>query len=207
MTNEALDLKRRASRIIGIDLDWEGLVKNDIITDKVFGKLEGLPFTQEVFDLITANMVIEHLETPEAVLREAYRVLKPGGLFVLHTPNRRAVSMRIASMLPEKVKVPLIWLLEGRRAQDVFPTVYRMNTPAEIVAIAQMEGFQVIDLKKVSSNALTHMLAPLALVELVYLRILELKRFEDWRSNLIAVARKPAVARSTFAVKADHTQA
>ncbi|MBP2018779.1 SAM-dependent methyltransferase [Symbiobacterium terraclitae] len=45
-----------------------------------------LPFPGDFFDVIIANDVMEHVAEPEAVLREAHRVLKPGGLFFTNFP-------------------------------------------------------------------------------------------------------------------------
>jgi ubiquinone/menaquinone biosynthesis C-methylase UbiE len=47
-----------------------------------------LPFRAEVFDLITAFEVIEHLPDWRTLLAEARRVLAPGGLFFVSTPNK-----------------------------------------------------------------------------------------------------------------------
>jgi SAM-dependent methyltransferase len=54
----------------------------------VRGSGTGLPFATAAFDLITAFEVIEHLREWPALLREAGRVLGPGGLFLVSTPNK-----------------------------------------------------------------------------------------------------------------------
>lgn len=46
-----------------------------------------LPFPDGQFDLIWCSEVIEHLERPDAALREFRRVLKPGGRLIITTPN------------------------------------------------------------------------------------------------------------------------
>ncbi len=46
-----------------------------------------LPFEDNMFDTIYSVDVIEHMETPEKMLLEAARVLKPGGFLILQTPN------------------------------------------------------------------------------------------------------------------------
>jgi SAM-dependent methyltransferase len=45
-----------------------------------------IPFADASFDLVTALDVIEHVDDDGALLREAHRVLKPGGRLLLTTP-------------------------------------------------------------------------------------------------------------------------
>jgi SAM-dependent methyltransferase len=47
---------------------------------------QGLAYDDASFDLVTALDVIEHNEDDMAILREAYRILKPGGHLVVTVP-------------------------------------------------------------------------------------------------------------------------
>jgi 2-polyprenyl-3-methyl-5-hydroxy-6-metoxy-1,4-benzoquinol methylase len=45
------------------------------------------PFADNEFDVVHTAEVVEHLMDTVAYLKECFRVLKPGGRFVLSTPN------------------------------------------------------------------------------------------------------------------------
>ena len=54
-----------------------------------------LPFSQNYFGAVLALDIIEHLDSPINFCREAERVLKPKGLFLLHTPNINSIFEKI----------------------------------------------------------------------------------------------------------------
>jgi len=49
-----------------------------------------LPLADASADLITCLAVLEHVERPDVLLREAHRVLRPGGVLLVTTPAREA---------------------------------------------------------------------------------------------------------------------
>jgi ubiquinone/menaquinone biosynthesis C-methylase UbiE len=51
-----------------------------------------LPFVGEAFDLVLLSDVLEHVMHPDAILAEAARVLKPGGIAYIATTNRWSVA-------------------------------------------------------------------------------------------------------------------
>ena len=182
---------QQCRRAVGIDLDFPSLRANATLRDRTMGPLEHLPFRDGTFDLVTANMVIEHIQNPAIVLAEVKRVLRPGGRFLFHTPNRNAPAIRIASHTPDGLKKRIIWLFERRREEDVFPTHYQMNTEPDIHRMAQDSGFSVDSLEQLGSTAVTAYLGPLAVPELLFVRALQADRFRGLRSNILTVLRKP----------------
>jgi len=177
--------------VTGIDLDLPSLVKNRIFSGHVaLANLEQIPFPNQSFDLVTANMVVEHLGEPLQVLTEVKRVLRPRGRFLYHTPNRNAPALRIAAHTPDRIKKSIVWALEGRAEEDVFPTFYRMNTVEDVTSIAQKAGLTVKRLDQITSSAMTFVLGPLALPEILFIRMIELERFKDLRPNLLVTLEK-----------------
>ncbi|MCM3871778.1 MAG: class I SAM-dependent methyltransferase [Pyrinomonadaceae bacterium] len=60
--------------------------------------VEEANFPEDHFDAITMGGVIEHLYDPHSVLREVWRVLKPGGFFYFDAPNEDSLYMRIGNL-------------------------------------------------------------------------------------------------------------
>jgi len=54
---------------------------------------ESLPFPDASFDVVAATDVIEHVEDPRRFVAESARVLRPGGLLFLATPNRYSLGL------------------------------------------------------------------------------------------------------------------
>jgi len=48
-----------------------------------------IPFPDNCFERICAIHILEHLERPLDIVREAYRTLRPNGVFVAIVPNAR----------------------------------------------------------------------------------------------------------------------
>jgi SAM-dependent methyltransferase len=59
------------------------------------GEVSAAQFSDATFDLVVALEVIEHLEQPASQLREWRRVLRPGGLLLVTTPNFRGLTGRL----------------------------------------------------------------------------------------------------------------
>jgi SAM-dependent methyltransferase len=90
--------------------------------------LEQLPFADCVFDYISSHEVIEHVEDPAVVLREFWRVLKPGGVCAIATPNgaswwiehlrqrvMRTLGRRGAPVGEDHTRPPSFWRREFAR--------------------------------------------------------------------------------------------
>lgn len=59
------------------------------------GTLESAGFPAEQFDVVTMWDVIEHVPDPQHTLAAAWRVLKPGGLLVVHTMDIDSLFSRL----------------------------------------------------------------------------------------------------------------
>jgi SAM-dependent methyltransferase len=77
---------RMASRLVGLDASWTMLAAHP--PPVVQADAAALPFAPGVFDAAVAVNVLDHLAAPALAVREAHRVLAPGGLLVAATASR-----------------------------------------------------------------------------------------------------------------------
>lgn len=59
---------------------------------------EALPYPDDSFDFVTATEIIEHLENLRQFLSEIHRVLRPGGICILSTPNILNINSRLRNL-------------------------------------------------------------------------------------------------------------
>jgi SAM-dependent methyltransferase len=184
-------LLKLCSQVIGVDLDFRSLKQHRSFTSLVCADAASLPFRERQFDLVTANMVVEHLDDPRRQFEEIKRILKSGGRFVFHTPNERSYIVWSSKLLPDRVKRVLIRILEGRGGEDVFPTYYRANTVIKIKELCDVTGLEIEDVELIRNTPLFNFVPPLLLIELLWLRALALPQLANLRTNIICTLRKP----------------
>jgi SAM-dependent methyltransferase len=168
-----VELVKSVPLVVGLDVDFQAVRRHRTIEHRCLGEIGKLPFASQTFDLVTANMVVEHLADPAAEFAEVARVLTPGGVFVFHTPNTRSYVTRLARLLPDSFKQILAELLEGRASADVYPTFYRANYVAAIQQTASQSGLVVSNIEFVNSAPAFNMFPPLLIPELLWIRQLQ----------------------------------
>jgi SAM-dependent methyltransferase len=188
------DIVRRCRSATGIDYDLPSLARHRSMTRVVRGDVGSLPFRDDSFDLVTANMVVEHLVDPERQFREIGRVLRAGGMFLLHTPNALGYPTMIGRLVPGAIKRPLIRALDSRPADDVFPAHYRANSERRLAKVAESAGLRLANCHLVGTDAILALIPPLAVLELLVIRLLLTRPLRQFRSNIIAVLRKPCLS-------------
>ncbi len=60
--------------------------------ESICARIEDTTFPDEIFDIIHSCHTIEHLRSPNDVLAEHWRTLKPGGLLIVDAPNIALIS-------------------------------------------------------------------------------------------------------------------
>jgi ubiquinone/menaquinone biosynthesis C-methylase UbiE len=181
----------RARMFAGADLD-PAIADHPYLRMRVFARGEALPFQSGSFDVITANMVVEHLSDPEVTFAELKRVAAPDGRILFHTPNLRFPYVYLASLLGDSLKKAIIRLLERREDKDIFPTHYRANTVEAVRTLAEGVGLEVDHLEVGGSVGSFNMMGPLGVLELPFLKLLTLRPFRNRNATIVAILRKSA---------------
>jgi SAM-dependent methyltransferase len=102
------------------------------------GTLDTAPFSDASFDAITLFEVIEHLQSPRTYVETIARLLRPGGVFALSTPNIRSVAY---------------WLL-GRDWSAIGPNDHLFYfSPSTLTRLLRAHGFSILELRSERTNA------------------------------------------------------
>jgi ubiquinone/menaquinone biosynthesis C-methylase UbiE len=95
-------LKGKPKVLIGIDVAPKSLeIASELGYTPVLADATNLPFISGFADIVTLNAALHHCEDMEAVLKEAARLVKPGGMIVTdHDPQKSAWDYKgIAKLL------------------------------------------------------------------------------------------------------------
>lgn len=98
-------LREKGAKPIGIDISSELLkMARKKSLDVIQGSIHQLPFPNESFDIVVSNFTLLYLppDGQEKTLKEVYRVLKRGGVFVYST--KHPFFMRMGYYNPETQK-------------------------------------------------------------------------------------------------------
>ena len=127
------NLRGRCARLEGCDVD-DAVVHNPFVDHaEVIEPGRRLPYSDQQFDIIFTRYVFEHIDDPHFVVGELLRVLKPGGLLAAVTPNKFGYIAVFARLMPNRLHVRMLTAIQPwRKAEDVFPTRYRLNTTAAL---------------------------------------------------------------------------
>ncbi len=140
--NEPLvDIARRRNRETGLDIDFR------------VGTATDLPWASASMDICLLPELLEHVPEWEAVLDEACRLLRPGGMLYLSTSNRlcpvqEEFDLPLYSWYPARVKRRCVQLaLTTHRewvAHAEYPAV-NWFTPQQLAVALQRRGFTAYD--------------------------------------------------------------
>jgi len=180
------ELVERARLVTGCDIDLNGIRQHRSLSRVAVADLGMLPYASESFSLITCNVVIEHLRQPARVFNEFARVLRPGGRLLVHTPNATSHFVLVSRILPRRAKLRL----DGRAADEIFPTEYRANTCRTLGRLMKDAGLTEQSFEYLSSVASLQNFWVLASLELLWIRLTRLAPLRRFQVSILAIYRK-----------------
>jgi len=80
---------------VEISQDAAAYARKEFGLDVEAKPFEELRFAENHFDVVTLWQVLEHVPYPLMMLKEVHRILKPGGLLVVSTPNIEGIPAKI----------------------------------------------------------------------------------------------------------------
>ena len=160
-----------------------------------------LPYADESFDYIACTEVIEHVENPQALLREFHRVLRKDGRLYLSTPNILNLSSRLRFLLEgayDFFKYPLPeWAETGTADLHLHPI--RFHELEYYLTTAQLAAEEVF-------TSLCHYDKRLFLFPIEFISRLQMA-IKNWRSarpEEISTARLYRILRSPSLLYGEH---
>jgi ubiquinone/menaquinone biosynthesis C-methylase UbiE len=138
-TGDFLQVMHRSGRwdVRGVDTSLEATqyARERYGLDVFTGEVSEAGYADGYFDVVTMWHVIEHVHDPKGTLAELHRIMKPGGLLVVSTPNLRSWDARIFGRY---------WVgLDAPRHLFVF-------SPATLQHLLQRAGFRTDQIRSFS---------------------------------------------------------
>jgi len=130
--------------VTGIDIDPDVLSNKWLEDARVFDGRR-MPFADASFDACVSNFVLEHVEHPAEHFKEVVRVLRPGGVYCLRTPNLFHYVSLGAWMMPQWMHLMLANRLRKLEAEahDPYPTWFRANSRGRLRSLCTRAGLDV----------------------------------------------------------------
>ena len=106
-----------------------------------------MPFPDRAFDFVFTGDVIEHIYSPDHLLEEIARMLRPGGYAVLTTPNLASWRSRLALMMgwqPFSSDVSVMYRVGNPYSPEGMPSGHiRVFAPRALRELPPKYGLQV----------------------------------------------------------------
>ena len=117
---------------------------------------ESLPLRDDSIDVAVSLQVLEHVANPQAMLQEVFRVLRPGGVFLLTCENYlsfREGHYRVAwlPLLPKPIGAAYL-RLRGRSPEFLYNSVTYVTRPG-VIRMLRKCGFSLVRKEQIDAFA------------------------------------------------------
>jgi demethylmenaquinone methyltransferase/2-methoxy-6-polyprenyl-1,4-benzoquinol methylase len=153
LAREALALTGDAQAVVGVDVSEAmlAIAKVKLGIKLVQGAAEALPLASGIADFVTIGYALRHMADLPAVLREALRVLRPGGKIVvleISAPGRGLHRLLAAAYIGGILPVISLFMTRDRRSRVLMRYHWRsiasFMPPAAVMQALEAAGFAEI---------------------------------------------------------------
>ncbi len=133
--------QQRGWKAIGVEISKEhsGFCREQLHLDVRTGTLESACFPAASADAIAMRHVLEHVEDPVGMLREAHRILRANGVLLLEVPNPSSFEKNARRILYNVIHGKRVWRPVRRLPMHLFAF-----PPKTLIAKVQEIGFNVV---------------------------------------------------------------
>jgi SAM-dependent methyltransferase len=135
----SIEAVKRGGNLVAIEpgYEWCNVVRHRLDAEgngvAIVGDGERLPFPDNAFDVIVSIGVLEHVRQPRVFLKEAYRVLKPGGFMFLSCENYLSFwephyQLRWLPLFPKQI-ASIYLRLHGRPSEFLLSSITYTTRP------------------------------------------------------------------------------
>jgi len=170
----------------------------------IYGNILDLPFKNDEISCYLSFGVVEHfIEGPQEPIKEAYRVLRPGGVLLITTPNKYAIH-RLYGILRNGLKLQIkksLNFLKGRKYSPPKEEFWQYwYSKEQLKFFAEEQGFETITIDNFGlKHALDWLLRssefrifkPISVAIFKIADLLSNTFLNNFAGNSIIVAKKP----------------
>lgn len=196
-----IELAKRGVKAMGLErneeyirISYEKARENGVNIEIIKAEAENLPFENNGFDFANASELIEHVDNPQKVLKEIYRVLVRDGRCYISVPNRLGFKdphfkMYFINWLPRSLAEFYLSLRRAHKDYKFFKDRQKLSemryfTFASFLKLAENAGFKIIDIREEKINKIkNHFLRDF--LNIAYLLILRRFYFNTFHFLLI----------------------
>jgi 2-polyprenyl-3-methyl-5-hydroxy-6-metoxy-1,4-benzoquinol methylase len=136
-------IRAHADELWGVEPDETVIPAPGVFDEHRHAIMEAADLPAEHFDLAYSCMVMEHVADPDVFMQAVHRCLKPRGVYLFVTPNRRHYFTRTAALLHGlRLDEFVLRMIKRHTVDDYhYPVQYRFNEERRINACAEQLGF------------------------------------------------------------------
>lgn len=141
----ASDKEAYQLKLIGIDIDADEMAYNDTLDEAVIADVtRPIPIDPGTIDFVTCHSGVEHFSNNDEFLKNAYHVLRPGGLMLMQFPTPTAPFAILNRILPARVTRWLLHrLVPGSDGVLGFKAYYDRTSYKEFSRLAEDNDFDI----------------------------------------------------------------